>query len=79
MAKEVLIYVTRFCPWCRLTKEFLKKNNIKYKEIDVEEDEDALREMVKKSKQYGVPVIDIDRSIVVGFDEVKLKKLLNIK
>jgi glutaredoxin-like YruB-family protein len=75
----VKIYTTSTCPWCKKTKEFLKKNKIKFKEINVELNEKAAREMVEKSGQMGVPVIDIEGEIVVGFDEAKLKKLLKLK
>jgi glutaredoxin-like YruB-family protein len=60
-------------------KEFLKKHNIEFEDIDVSEDEKALEEMIKKSGQMGVPVIEIDGEIVVGFDKEKICKLLNIK
>ena len=79
MTKNVLIYSTSHCPWCKLAKEFFKENNIKYKEINVEEDEKAAHEMVKKSGQLGVPVIDIDGEIIIGFDKPALKMALNIK
>lgn len=79
MAKKVMIYGTKFCTWCARAREFFKKYKIKYKEIDVENNEKALQEMIKKSRQLGTPVIDIDKNIVVGFDEVKLRELLKIK
>ena len=62
MAKNVTIYRTVNCPWCHKTAEFLDKNKIKYKSIDVGENAKAAEEMVKKSGQRGVPVIDIDGS-----------------
>ncbi|MEK6862190.1 MAG: glutaredoxin domain-containing protein [Nanoarchaeota archaeon] len=79
MAKQVLLYKTFSCPWCHKTAEFLDKHKIKYKAIDVGEDEKAAEKMVEISGQRGVPVIDIDGKIIVGFDEPKLKKLLRIK
>lgn len=78
MAK-VIVYTTSTCPWCKKTKEFLKEHKIKYKEIDAGSDPKAAQEMIKKSGQQGVPVIDIDGKIVVGFDEPELRKLLKIK
>ena len=78
-AKNVMIYTTPTCIWCARTKEFFKQNNITYKEINVAGDAKAAKEMIKKSGQIGVPVIDIDGQIVVGFDQEKLKKLLGIK
>lgn len=79
MAKRVLMYGTSVCTWCARAREFFKKHRIKYKEIDVENNEKALQEIIKKSRQLGTPVIDIDGNIVVGFDEVKLRELLKIR
>ena len=79
MQKKVLIYTTPTCAWCHRTKEFFREHNIKYKEIDVSSNEKAASEMIEKSGQMGVPVIDIDGKIIIGFDEPALRKLLNIK
>jgi len=79
MAKKVIIYSTEFCTWCRRTKEFFRNNNVKYSEKDVGNDIKAAKEMIKKSGQQGVPVIDIDGKIFVGYDESALKKALGIK
>jgi glutaredoxin 3 len=76
---QVNIYTTPTCVYCKMTKEFFKKNNVEYTEHDVTTDEKAREEMVQKSGQMGVPVIDIDGKTVVGFDEAGLKKLLDIK
>ena len=62
-----------------MAKEFFKKNNVEYEEKDVAADEEARKEMVEKSEQLGVPVIDIDGTLVVGFDKAKVAQLLNIK
>ncbi len=59
--------------------EFLKEHNIKFEEIDVSKDKKAREEIIKKSGQMGVPVIEIDGQIVVGFDKEKIVKLLKIK
>ena len=77
MAK-VKIYSTPSCPWCKKVKAFYKENKIEYEDIDVSSDEKAGKEMVEKSGQMGVPVSDIDGTIIVGFDEEKLKKALKI-
>lgn len=76
---SVLIYTTPTCPWCMKTKEFFKKHNVKYTERDVAADEKTAQEAIDKSGQMGVPVIDVDGQIIVGFDEPKLKKALKIK
>lgn len=76
---SVIVYSTPTCPWCKKAKEFLKKNNVKFKSVDVSSNSKAAQEMMKKSGQMGVPVIDVDGKIVIGFDEDKLKKLTKKK
>lgn len=75
----VTVYSTQTCIWCQKTKEFLKANKIKFKEVDVGASAKAASEMIKKSGQQGVPVIDVNGTIIVGFDEDKLKSLLKLK
>ncbi len=75
----VKIYTTPSCVYCKMAKEFFKKNNIEYEEHDVAADAKAREEMFKKSHQMGVPVIDINGEIVVGFDRERLAQLLGIK
>ena len=75
----IKIYTTPTCPWCKKTKEFFKENKIKFKEIDAASDKKAAKEMIEKSGQMGVPVIEIDKQLIVGFDEEKLKKALKLK
>ena len=79
MAKQVLLYRTPVCPWCHKTAEFFDKHKIKYKSIDVSTDQKAAEEAVNKSGQRGVPVIDIDDQIIIGYDESALKKALKIR
>ncbi|MBI2582717.1 thioredoxin family protein [Candidatus Azambacteria bacterium] len=76
--KSVKIYTTPTCPYCHMAKEFFKANNVEFQEFDVAADEKARNEMMEKSGQLGVPGIDVDGPIVVGFDEPKLKELLKI-
>ena len=78
MAK-IRIFSTPACPYCVTLKEFLKENNVAFEDIDVSQDQTALEEMIKKTGQTGVPVVDIDGEIIVGFDREKIVKLLNIK
>ncbi|NLK22280.1 MAG: NrdH-redoxin [Epulopiscium sp.] len=75
---NIIVYSTPTCPFCHMVKNYLKKNNFEYKDIDVAKDQIAAEEMVKKSGQMGVPVIDIDGSIVVGFDREKINSLLGL-
>ena len=76
---KVKIYSTPECSWCNKAKDFFKEKKIKFEEIDVSENQKAAEEMVDKSKQQGVPVIEVDGNIIVGFKEEKLKKILKIK
>jgi glutaredoxin-like YruB-family protein len=76
---KIKIYTTQSCPCCGMAKDFFKKNNLEYQEIDVSDDAEAATEMIKKSGQTGVPVIDIDGKIIVGFDVPAIKKALKIK
>lgn len=78
MAK-VTIYTTPTCVYCRAAKEFFKENNVVYEEKDVAKDEQARNDMVKKSGMMAVPVVDIDGTIVIGFDRAKVSQLLGIK
>ena len=73
---NVTIYSTNTCPYCDLAKKWLKENNIKFKEKNVQEDDAAAEEMIEKSGQTGVPVLDIDGQIIIGYDPNKMKKLL---
>lgn len=75
----IKIFSTPSCPYCVTLKEFLKEKGFAFEDIDVSQDEVALEEMVQKTGQYGVPVIDIDGQVVVGFDREKISKLLNIQ
>jgi len=76
---KVIVYSTPTCPWCRTAKEFLKNHNIAFKDYDVSTDEKAKKEMIKKSDQIGVPVLDINGTIIIGFDIDAIKSALKIK
>ena len=77
MAK-VKVYSTPTCPWCTKAKEFLTENKVKFENINVAEDEKARNDMVERSGQMGVPVIEIGKEMIVGFDESKIKKILKL-
>ena len=76
--KKIIVYGTETCPYCVHAKEFLDKHKIEYGYFSVDKDEKAAHEMIEKSGQTGVPVIDIDGTIIIGFDEPKIKELLKI-
>lgn len=82
--KKVSIYSTPTCTYCQMSKKFFTDNGVEYTDFDVSADEAKRNEMVQKSGQMGVPVIVVadesgeSEELVVGFDESKLKDLLEI-
>jgi glutaredoxin-like YruB-family protein len=76
MAKKVIVYSTPTCPYCIRLKKFLDEGDIAYENKDVSSDEAAKKEMVDKSKQMGVPVVDIEGDIIVGFDKDRISAAL---
>ncbi len=79
MDKKVTVYSTSTCPFCVRAKQYLKDNNIAFEDIDVSENHEKAQEMIKRSGQMGVPVIEIDGAIIVGFDKDKIKEALDVK
>ncbi|MEK6942379.1 MAG: glutaredoxin domain-containing protein [archaeon] len=75
---NVIVYSTKTCPYCHLAKEFLKANSIKFEDVLVDSDPSRAMEMIGKSGQQGVPVIDIDGKIIIGFDREAMKKALHL-
>lgn len=78
MARNVTIYSTPTCPFCIRAKQFLKESNIEYTDVDVSTDQTKAQEMINRSGQMGVPVVDVDGTIIVGFDKDKIKEALKI-
>jgi glutaredoxin-like YruB-family protein len=79
MAKSITVYSTPTCPFCIRAKQYLKDNNVQFEDIDVSENHEKAQEMIKKSGQMGVPVIEIDGAIIVGFDKDKIGETLGLK
>ncbi len=65
----IKVYTTNTCPWCVKVKNYLKSENIDFEELNVQDNMEAREEMVKKSNQMGVPVLDINNNIIIGFDK----------
>lgn len=76
--KSVTIYTTPTCGFCHMAKEFFKQNKVDFKEKDASVDRSVAEEMLQKSGQLGVPVIDIDGEIIVGFDQPRIKAALKL-
>jgi glutaredoxin 3 len=76
--KQIIVYSTPTCPFCHKAKEYLKEKGIEYKDINVVDNEAKQQEMMDKSGQMGVPVIDIGGTIIVGFDKNKMDVALGL-
>jgi glutaredoxin 3 len=76
MAKKVLVYSTAACPYCVLAKNYLDSKKVAYEAFDVGADRAKAEEMIKKSGQMGVPVLDIGGKIIVGFDKAAIDAAL---
>ena len=74
----VKIYSTPTCVYCKTLKGYFKKNGVEFEDIDISKDEQQLQKMIKDSGQMGVPVVDIDGEVIIGFDKVRIDKLLKI-
>jgi len=74
----IKIYTTPSCVYCKMAKQFFQKNKVEYQEIDVIQDLKAREEMVSKSHQLGVPVIEIGNQIFVGFNRPEIEKALGV-
>lgn len=72
----IKIYTTNTCPWCVKVKDYFKSESIEFQELNVQDDMEAREEMIKKSNQIGVPVLDIDNNIIIGFDKAAIFKAL---
>lgn len=77
-SKSVTVYTTPSCTWCNTLKTYLRKNGIRFSEVDVSADQSAAEEMVRRSGRQGVPQTDIGGEIIVGFDKGRINNLLDI-
>jgi len=77
--KRVTVYSTPTCTYCTQIKKYFDEKGVKYRDIDVSKDQKASAEMVKRSGQQGVPQTDINGQVVIGFDRIKINKLLGIE
>jgi glutaredoxin-like YruB-family protein len=74
---KIKVYSTPTCPWCTVAKKYLTSKNVPFEDVDVSQDSEAAMEMIQKSGQRGVPVIDINGSIIVGFDQTAIDSLIS--
>lgn len=79
MYTKVIVYSTPFCIYCKMLKDWLAKNNISFESVDLSSDAVKRDEIIAKTGQMGVPVVDIDGEMIVGFDRPRLSEVLGIK
>ena len=75
---RVIVFSTPTCSFCNMAKKYFREKSIRFRDVDVSRDPAAARDMVRRSGQQGVPVIDIGGRIVIGFDRVKIDRYLNL-
>jgi glutaredoxin 3 len=78
MDKKITVYSTPTCPYCIRAKQFLREQNVLFEDIDVSTNDQAAEAMIQKSGQMGVPVLDINGEIIVGFDKAKITQALGL-
>ncbi len=75
---RVLVFTTPTCPWCARAKAYLRERAVPFREVDVSRDPAAARDLVRRTGQMGVPVIEIDGRPIVGFDRTRIDQLLGL-
>jgi glutaredoxin-like YruB-family protein len=75
---RVLVFTTPTCPWCVRVKKYLRERHVPFREIDVARDQKAARDLVRRTGQMGVPVVEIDGKPIIGFDRPRIDKLLGL-
>jgi len=75
---NVTIYSTPTCPWCNVAKQYLKSKNVAFRDVNVAQDRQGAYEMISKSGQRGVPVLDINGNIIIGFDQNAIDRYLGL-
>lgn len=78
-AHRVLVFTTPTCPWCQRAKTYLRGRGVSFREVDVSRDPAAARDLVRRTGQMGVPVIEIDGRPIVGFDQARIDALLGLR
>lgn len=76
---KVIVFSTPTCGYCNMAKQYFRSQNIRFRDVDVSRDAAAARDLVRRTGQMGVPVIDIGGKLIVGFDRPKINQLLGLK
>ncbi len=74
--EKVIVYSTATCPYCVMAKDWLKQHKVDFKDYNVGADQEKAREMIQKSGQMGVPVLDINGKVIIGFDKPAIEEAL---
>jgi len=77
--KRVIVFSTPTCTYCNQAKRYLRERGVRFRDVDVSKDAQAARDLVRRSGQQGVPVLDIGGRIIVGFNRPEIDKLLELK
>ncbi len=76
---RVIVFSTPTCPWCSRAKGYLRSRGVAFRDVDVSRDPAAARDLVRRTGQMGVPVIEIDGRSIVGFDQARIDQLLGMR
>jgi glutaredoxin 3 len=77
--KKVVLFSSGSCPWCSRARKYLRQNGIRVKDIRVDRNPDAIKDVKRETGQTGIPVLLIGRAKIVGFDKPKIDRLLGLK
>lgn len=75
--KNVTVYTSTTCTFCKALKNFLNENNVPFEEKNIDQDREAMNYLVEHGHR-GVPVSVIDGEEVVGFDKERITELLGL-
>lgn len=76
---RVIVFSTPTCPWCNRAKSYLRSRGVQFRDVDVSRDDAAARDLVRRTGQMGVPVVEIDGRSIVGFDQARIDAALGLR
>lgn len=76
---RVIVFSTPTCPWCNRAKSYLRSRGVQFRDVDVSRDDAAARDLVRRTGQMGVPVVEIDGRSIVGFDQGRIDAALGLR
>jgi glutaredoxin 3 len=78
-AHRVIVFSSPTCVWCTRAKTYLRTRGVPFRDVDVSRDPAAARDLVRRTGQMGVPVIEIDGRPIVGFDQTRIDTALGLR